>query len=325
MNVFRFSRHALATTFAGTLLTNCVAPAPIAPSGTSPDIQKSTSGSRYKVSKHLLYVALDDVEPPYDQVNIYDAKEDDPPVLAAITDGVSEPGDVCIDAHGTLYVTNQGSGAGWISVYALGSLRPSRKITDGLDGPAFCAIDHHGNLWVTNLFVPDVVEYHKGSSVPIATITNGITYPVGIAIDHAGNIYVANHDVYSTTNVEVYPSGAKSPSRTITDGVLWPVGIAVDAAATLYVTNAIPGNVEEYRAGRSRPYREITDDMNGPTAVTFAKNGWAYITNTGVVTQSGPAPVILEFPPGSLKPSGNEISSGLDQPLGTAFYPPLLP
>lgn len=340
MDVTGLRGRTIGVALAGSLLTTCGAPSPTSPSGISPTsllslrragqppsgiypLSTAGSSSGYKASKHLLYVALSDERPPYDQVNVYDAQQNDPPVLAAITDGVSVPADACIDGEGTLYVTNEGTSAGWVSVYALGSSAPSREITDGIDGPAFCAIDNRGNLWVTNLFAPDVVEYEKGSSVPRATITEGINYPTGIAFDHLGTMYVANRG--SPTNVEVYRKGSTSPGRTITDGVLWPIGIAVDAEATLYVTNLTPGNIEEYRVGRSHPYREITNEMNGPTAITLAKNGWAYISNTGVISESGPAPVILEFSPGSLKPSSKEISSGLDQPLGTAYYPPLLP
>ena len=122
------------------------------------------------------------------------------------------------------------------------------------------------------------------------------------------------------------PKATSRQSRTITDGIQWPVGLGVDAAETLYVTNLIPGNVEEYRLGDNKPYRTITGKMNGPSAVTFAPSGWMYVTNTGAQGGgSGPPHVILEFPPGSQTPGKKMITKGLYLPLGTAFYPPLLP
>jgi len=279
----------------------------------------------YKVSAGLLYVALSDMRAPYDQVNIYNTKGKDPSPLAVVTDGVSYPQDACTDSNGTLYVTNQGSGAGWVSEYPLGKTKPSATITNGISGPGYCAIDGDGNLWVTNVYTPDVVEYQKGSTSPYATITKGIIYPIGIAIDHFGNIYVANHNGPSGTNVVIYSPKRKSPTRTITDGVEWPGGIGVDAKATLFVSNYIPGNVEEYRAGQNHPFREITKEMNGPVAVSFGKSGWMYITNVGAQSGgSGPPHTILEFPPGSMTPK-KEISKDLYLPVGTSNYPPLLP
>jgi sugar lactone lactonase YvrE len=281
----------------------------------------------YKVSAGLLYVALGNVDPPYDQVNVYDTRQKNPSPLAVITHGVSSPQSACTDSDGTLYVTNQGSGAGWISEYPVGKTKPSATITNGMSGPGFCAIDGDGNLWVTNVYTPDVVEYEKGSTSPYTTITKGIIYPIGIAIDHFGNLYVANHDgPYGGANVVVYSPKRKSPTRTISDGVEWPGGIGVDAKATLFVANYIPGNIEMYRAGQNHPYREITKEMNGPVAVTFAKSGWMYVTNVGAQSGgSGPANVILEFPPGSMTPSKKEISEDMRDELGTAYYPPLLP
>jgi DNA-binding beta-propeller fold protein YncE len=158
------------------------------------------------------------------------------------------------------------------------------------------------------------------------TITKGLVYPIGIAIDHGGSLYVGNHVLYGTTNVQVYPPGKKSPTRTITDGVVWPTGIVVDAKGTLYVANgASPCNVEEYRAGQSHPYRAITDQIAGPTGLSIGKNGWLYVTNSGVLGCSGPSPVLLEFRPGSVEPSGKMISKGLQTPIGNAYFPPLLP
>jgi sugar lactone lactonase YvrE len=291
--------------------------------------QQITGTPGYKASGSLLYVVNTNA-PPYDGVTIYDANANNPNPVAVITKDLFTPFGDCIDANGTLYVTNEpGSGPGWVSEYPLGKTIPSTIITKGINTPAFCAIDHQGNLWVTNISVPDVAEYKKGSTKPLTTLKTGLTYPDGIAIDHAGNIYVGNLESYGTSNVQVYARGSKAPSRTITDGVTWPIGIAADAKGTLYVTNDnganAPCNVEEYRTGQSHPYRGITDEINGPTAVTFGKKGWLYEVNEGTQGCSGPWPAILEFPPGSNTPSSRMISNDLHNPAGVAYYPPLLP
>jgi hypothetical protein len=280
----------------------------------------------YNVSAPLLYVANSD--PDYSFVTIYDPEANDPSPIAVITKNLSRPEGDCIDREGTLYVTNEGSGLGWVSEYALGKTKLLRIITNGINIPAFCAIDGQGNLWVANIGGPTVTEYLKGSTKPHAILRNELTYPDGIAIDFAGNIYVGNLNTPSggNSNVVVFPPGRESPSRTITDGITWPVGIAVDAKGTLYVTNDnAPCNIEAYLAGRSEPYRTITTDIDGPTDVTFTKNGRMYEVNEGVQGCNGPYPVILDFPPGSTKPSRHAISKDLYFPVGVAYYPPLLP
>lgn len=97
-----------------------------------------------------------------------------------------------------------------------------------------------------------------------------------------------------------------------------PVGITVDANSTLYVTNVTANNVEEYRSDRNDPYQAITEGINGPNSVTVNKRGYLYVSNGGNNT-------VVEFAPGSVKPSKREISKDLYNPEGSAYSPPLLP
>ena len=288
--------------------------------------QESLTKPQYKVTSTLVFIVNFSSQSGTGNVVIYNPKKKDPNPLAVITAGISSPNGDCVDASGTVFVGSDGNGPGWISEYIAGQTKPFKTITDGLDGPALCTIDVKGNLWVTNNGgTPNVTEYLKGSTKPHTTITKGLTYPIGIAIDRQGNLYVGNHVLYGTTNVQVYPLGSKSPTRTITDGVVWPTGIAVDAEGTLYVANdSPPCNVEEYRVGEAHPYRAITDDIDGPTGLSVGRNGRLYVSNEGLEGCSGPWPVLLEFRPGSLKPSRMMISKGLQTPVGNAHFPPLL-
>lgn len=329
MRSWDFSRCALSCCVSVALLAGCGASqAPIWPPSFSQKgsqdqeiVKESPVMPTYKVSSPLLYVTSPDLG--ITPLAIYDANKDDPRPLATISKDIDNSTGACIDGDGTLYVTNEPGSAGWVSEYALGQTKPLRIITKGINTPAFCAIDASGNLWVTNIGLADVVEYLKGSTKPHVTITNGLTYPDGIAIDHTGNLYVGNTQPHSAPNIQVYTPGSKSPSRTITDGVTWPIGIAVDSHDTLYVANGtVSGNIEEYRSGQSKPYRTITDQLINPVNVIVDKNGWLYVANDGQHTDEM---AILEFPPHSLKPSSREITKGFFNPLGLAYYPPLLP
>ena len=335
MMVTGLIRYSLCSCVASAMLAGCGgSQPPIGAPGTMPQsrtiaTQAKHSGSwmlpEYKVSGPLLYAVNSDGFNTY--VSIYDPKTNDPSPMAVITKDLSEPFGDCIDGDGTLYVTNDpGSSLGWVSEYALGKTKPLRLITEGVNIPGTCAIDGQGSLWVANVGGPTVTEYLKGSTKLHATLKNGLTYPNSVSIDHTGNIYVGNLEPYGTSNVQVFPPGSKSPSRTITDGVTWPVGTAVDAKGTLYMTNEYPPcNIEEYLAGQSEPHRTITTHINGPTDVTFSKNGWMYVANAGTQGCSGPAPAVLEFRPGSIKPSSRIISKDLIHNFGVAYYPPLLP
>jgi len=292
----------------------------------APRVDRIASAPKYKVSGPLLYVTNSD-PPPNSFVAIYDPKTSDPSPIAVITTDISEPSGDCIDGDGTLYVTNEpGSSLGWISEYALGETTPLRVITTGINIPAECAIDRQGNLWVTSLGGPTVTQYLKGSTEPHTTLKNGLTYPIGVAIDHVGYIYVGNNGASGgNSNVVVFRPGRKSPSRTITAGITWPGGIAVDTNGTLYVPTYLQCSIEEYLAGKSQPYRTITKDLNAPVDLTFAKNGRMYELNVGNQDCNGPAPAILEFRPGSVKPSNRMISKDFHDPEGVAYFPPLLP
>jgi hypothetical protein len=325
MKVSTSIQSALCAGIAASLLAGCGgSQAPIGAPGAMPQsqavVKPSSVMATYKVSGPLLYVAN---WGPTEPVTIYHANADDPKPIATISDGIDFPRGTCIDGDGTLYVTNYpDKGTGWVSEYALGQTMPLRMISEGMDFPGYCAIDASGNLWVTNLG-GTVTEYLKGSTKPHTTITKGLTYPVGIAIDHEGNLYVSNYKPYSGQNVQVYAPGSKAPSRTITDGVSSPVGIAVDAHDTLYVTTADPpSRIDEYRLGQSKPFRTITDELSYEDGIVVGKNGWLYVANQG---QSTDEREILEFPPHSAEPSPRKITKKLFDPLGVAYYPPLLP
>ncbi|MBV9028433.1 MAG: hypothetical protein JO311_07415 [Candidatus Eremiobacteraeota bacterium] len=270
----------------------------------------------------LLYVVQTD--PGYSEVTVYSAHARDPSPIETITKGLFAPIADCITGDGTLYVTNSpGNSLGWISVYAPGEHNPSRMITAGVNIPNYCAIDAQGNLWVTNDGSRTVTEYKAGSSRPHIAITNGVTNPAGVAIDHSGNIYVANYPTSSRSgsDIVVYAPGTKFPARTITDGVHSAAGITIDSNGTLYVSNYLQSTVPKYLEGKRHPYQTISQGIDAPIAVTVNKKGWLYVTDSA----GSPGPAIIEFRPGSLIPSARKITKGLENPDGSAYFPPLLP
>jgi sugar lactone lactonase YvrE len=279
-----------------------------------PEAKRIDLRTTYKVTPPLLYATNVGNE----DVTVYRATAKDPEALATITDDIVIPGGACVDGQGTLYVTNEPASGGSVSEYPLGQTAPSRTITDGINEPGYCAIDAKGNLWVANIDGPNVTEYLKGSTKPHTVITEGLQYPVGVAIDHSGNLYVGNGNGATGKNVEVYAPGSKAPSRTITNGVSSPLGLAVDANGTLYVANGNQNAIAEYRSGQGDPFQTITEAMDYPAGVTIDKKGTLYVSNVSNST-------VVEFAPGSITPLKRQISKGLYEPYGIAYYPALLP
>jgi len=328
-----FSRYALPCYVAAAILAGCggsqlsVGPADTGPAWlqerpaltASAKAASASKSKGYKATPPLLYVA--NATPTDNDLRVYHLGAKDPTPIATITNGIEDPNGNCIDGQGTLYVTNDPiDGSGWVSGYPLGKTTASEIIKDGVSTPAFCAIDAKGSLWVTNIGLDDVGEYPKGSKKPQTILTKGLTRASGIAIDHSGNIYVGNLLTSGTSNIVVYAPGSNSPSRTITDGITSPAGMTVDANGTLYVTNVEQNNVAEYRSGQDEPFQTITDSMHQPAGVTVTKKGMLYVANLESEYSS-----VVEFRLGSLRPLKRGISNGLFNPVGVAYYPPLLP
>jgi hypothetical protein len=153
-----------------------------------------------------------------------------------ITNGMNHPEALLLDSSGNLYVGNEGSEKGYVTVYnaATGSLKYT--ITDGISNsgtfPSRMALDAAGNLFVgnessgTSISSGTVTEYAAGTNSLIETFKGGIN-PVDVLIDSYGNLFVANWGPNSArSSVTVYAPGQTSPGETLTKGIINPVSFA---------------------------------------------------------------------------------------------------
>ena len=109
--------------------------------------------------------------------------------------GVSNPSQLAVDAHGTLYVANaqtDASGAGSIAIYPRGATSPTRTLTAGLNTTEGVAVDSAGTVYASNKYQASIVVFAKGKSAPQATIKKNLVGPDGLAVDKAGNLYIAD-------------------------------------------------------------------------------------------------------------------------------------
>jgi hypothetical protein len=105
MKSLDFGRYALSSCVALAMLAGCGgSQPPIGAPGAMPP-QSVPAAAQYDRAAPLLYVA--NFTADYNDVKIYHANAKDPSPVAIITNDIDTPADDCLDAQGTLYVTNE--------------------------------------------------------------------------------------------------------------------------------------------------------------------------------------------------------------------------
>ncbi len=223
-----------------------------------------------------------------------------------ITNGITYPFDLAMDAAGTLYASNLGcyspSCTSTVSEYPRGytSGPPSAQIA--VDYPLGLAIDSAQNLYVANCEVcktgttgsDAILVYAPGSTTPSRTISTGVNEPVALAVDSSNDLYVANcmncglgaaAYVSGSDSVTEYPSGSGTPVKTISFSAIdVPFSIAVDPSADLYVGNYAANTVTEYPPNAVNPSKTIANGISSPASLAVNSSGALYVSNAGANT-----------------------------------------
>jgi hypothetical protein len=212
----------------------------------------------------------------------------------AISANISDPLELAVDANGTLYVANGGTGV--IYAFPQGATSPSETIASQ-NSVSGVAVDATGALYATDYANDAIYRYPAGSSTG-TTFLGPILEPISLALDATGKLYEASATVvgvgvfyggtnianigsspvvsiavdasgslYESTayagagNVQVFSIASSTLDATVTNGLEKPTGIAVDAAGTLYVLDGGDNKLLEYAApitSASTPIRSIS-------------------------------------------------------------------
>ena len=163
------------------------------------------------------------------------------------TQGLSEPEDVAVDAHGTLYVANlanalgggcgQGTGPGGnVIEYANGSMSPTRTIDDFIGCPEAIAVDLerqslpdepvHIRRPASFRAMSPSMRINRTHGKALGLQVPGRLISVGFKIASNGDIVVQNVQDDATLNqILTFPHGATKPSNTIQyPGTGWGTG-----------------------------------------------------------------------------------------------------
>jgi len=221
--------------------------------------------------------------------------EKNPPLLGQITSGVTRAEGLLVDAHGTLYLSNDTWPASIVE-YKRGSKTPFFTITKGLYVPGSLAVDAYDNLYVADSQSGGVVlVYPPGASSPSKTISIPTQRggPQGLAFDPHGNLLVSTFDIeHETGNVYSIAPGSTQPTNLNLQDL--PGGaLGADKSANIYVGGS-GGTIAVFAPGGTTPSRWITAAESGGFYSDFAvtANGTIYWPNYDNDT-------MYEFAPGA--------------------------
>jgi sugar lactone lactonase YvrE len=207
-----------------------------------------------KSGKNLLYVA--------DQANarvvIFSQKRSQSPEpTGQITDGISGPDGLFVDAKGTLYVANFGNGT--VTEYAKGKTKVAKTLT-GAGSPKYIVVGQDGTVYVSNFNGSangQVLEYPKGSKTPKLSIPFS-TFPAGTALDKANNLYVAFNGPADIQVDEFAPGSTQGTNLGIHISNGYAGGATMDTNGDLIVADQAHAMVDVFAPGATQPSHQYS-------------------------------------------------------------------
>jgi len=187
--------------------------------------------------------------------------------IGSISEGVSNPWGLSVDANKSLYVAN---GNATVTVYPYGSTSPSMTYST-MSRPLYALADSTGHVFVSGLNrhgVGYVVEFNAGHNRVIARQPLG-TEADGIAEDAQGNLYVAYRKI-SGSIVEFGPGLTKKRHTGIR--IDQPQGLLVDHAGNIIVVESVADRVDVFPPGTKTPSVSVTISGIGHLAELAMQN-----------------------------------------------------
>lgn len=205
------------------------------------------------------------------------------------TNGVTGPGGIAADSHGTLYAVN--------GVAFTGSFPHRRRLAASLNTIPW------------------------GATSPATTLTDAaptyLTGPVATAIDKNGQLYVVNQD----DTIDIYPAGATSivPTTVITaSAISQPAGIAVDGNGGIYVFDSGNSDIAYFAPGSTT----ITNTISDPSGSFYSASGTIWFDGNGNLNVSMPNSNETEILAGSGLPNGTVTYLGFYRAGGPGAWIP---
>jgi hypothetical protein len=201
--------------------------------------------------------------------------------IGTITDGVTDPWGLFVDAQRNLYVVNEYGNS--VEKYKSGALRPSSTYRKHLDRPLYPLVDGAGDVFVSNANNGTVVEYPAGNKSQSIVLQTDGTEADGMDFDSQGNLYVAYRGGVYGDGIDEFTDGLKRHhSLGMTLGS--PQGLAVDSKGTIIVVDDAPTNIEAFAPGSKTPEVTITTSEKMTQLVLDKQEDSIYVSSVdGIV------------------------------------------
>jgi FtsP/CotA-like multicopper oxidase with cupredoxin domain/sugar lactone lactonase YvrE len=194
------------------------------------------------------------------------------PVTGVVTNGLSDPVDVAVDASGDVYFSDGRNNA--IKKWTAANNTVS-TLVPGLSNPQGVAIDSLGNVYFAD-FGNSAIKKWTAASDTVSTVISGISDPIGVAVDVGGNLYIA---VPGDNAIEKWTAATTTLSTLTTAGLSAPYGVAVDAAGNVYIADTGHSAIREWIAANGDSVPLVTSGLDNPWDLAVDGAGNVYIAD----------------------------------------------
>ena len=205
------------------------------------------------------------------KVLIYPAGQNNPEPTGSITDGVSDPYNLAVNKHGTLYVQNNNL---TVTEYPKGETSPSKTLNEPQEsvGTGVCVtVGSDGMVYAIDHYVSQIYEFKKGATSPTTTIF--LSHAFGLALDSRNNLYVgwAPNSSGGPGRVERFKPGSTT-GKDLGIETKYEGGLAIDKHDNVLVGDQGNRVIDIFKKGQTTPFRSISTYPAYPYQFAFDRS-----------------------------------------------------
>jgi hypothetical protein len=239
-------------------------------------------------------------------IDVFPAQGANPPLLGQITNGVSFPERLFVDAGLNLYATNVGNNT--ITAYRQHGKKPFLTISNGVEGPTGLTVDAAGTVYCANTANGTITEYAAGQTSPSLTIQMPQYFtPQYLAMDSSDNLYVAYSGGPKYSGVMEFPVGSTT-GKDLGLTIGYAAALEVDKAGNIVIADMASNEIDVFPPGQTTPSKQIAVTAGTPFALSLD----AAETDLYVTVQAGAGFIVQDvaYPNGTTMENKITASDG---------------